>query len=184
MIDFDGVDAERIADTRAILETTFLLPDGKLLTGYAVHFPAPFHPTVMREAAYARLNALRNRLPDDRAAFAAGDFNTTSAEDREKRMLDRLARPHWTVTHDYCRDCRGTSYYSRNDEWSFLDMILWSPAKNRGKNTTWHLRTESVSIANQSAAQVREDGTPARFELDADRGVSDHWPLIVSIENN
>ncbi len=183
-IDFDGVDAERVADTRGILETTFVLPDGSLLTGYSVHFPAPFHPTGMRETAYGKLNALRARLPEDRAAFAAGDFNTTSAEDREERMLDRLARPVWTVTHDYCRGCPGSSYYAPTDEWSFLDMILWSPAALRGEKTTWRLRTESVSIANLSAAQVAEGGTPARFEIDEGTGVSDHWPLIVSIESN
>ena len=183
-IEFEDVDAERIADTRGILETTFVLPDGALLTGYSVHFPAPFHPTVMREAAYAKLNALRTALPADRAVFAAGDFNTTSAEDREERMLERLARPHWTVTHDYCRGCPGTSYYAPTDEWSFLDTILWAPAAERGKKTTWRLRTGSVSIANLSAAQVAENGTPARFELDTDNGVSDHWPLIISIESN
>ena len=45
------------------LEADFAMPDGSVLTGYSVHFPAPFHPTAMRESAYEHLNALRNALP-------------------------------------------------------------------------------------------------------------------------
>jgi endonuclease/exonuclease/phosphatase family metal-dependent hydrolase len=183
---FEGIEPERVADTRGILEVTFVRPDGGLLTGYSVHFPAPFHPTVMREFAYRHLNALQAALPADQPAFAAGDFNTTAAEDREKSMLDRFARPTWTIAHDLgCGDCRGTSYYARADEWSFLDMILWSGARgggNRGENTTWRIRANSVLIANQTAAQTLPDGTPARFEMPAGSGVSDHWPVVITIE--
>ena len=92
-IDFSGVEQVRVYDTRGILEATFVRPDGSLLTGYSVHFPAPFHPTEMREAAYRHLNALRSELPPDRDAFAAGDFNTTTPEDSDEDMLDRFARP-------------------------------------------------------------------------------------------
>lgn len=185
-IPFEGIEPERVADTRGILEATFVRPDGGLLTGYSVHFPAPFHPTVMREFAYRHLNALQAALPADRPAFAAGDFNTTAAEDREKSMLDRFARPTWTVAHDLgCGDCRGTSYYAPADDWSFLDMILWSEARTangRGENTTWRIRANSVSIANRTAAQIRPDGTPARFEMPGGSGVSDHWPVAITIE--
>ena len=186
-IPFDSAEPERVADTRGILETTFVLPDGTLLTGYAVHFPAPFHPTPMRVAAYEFLAKLRASLPADRPAFAAGDFNTTSEEDRKQAMLDRLARPHWTVVHEKnCRDregsCRGTSYYARDNTWSFLDMILWAPAQGRGARATWRLRERSVRIANETDEQVREDGTPSRFVLPSGRGVSDHWPLHFTIE--
>ena len=185
-IPFDPENADRVADTRGILEATFRLPGGGLLTGFSVHFPAPFHPTEMRAAAYARLNALQAALPPDRPAFAAGDFNTTAAEDREKSMLDRFARPTWTVAHDLgCGDCRGTSYYAPSDDWSFLDMILWSPARSvngRGTNTTWRIRADSVAIANKTAEQVRDDGAPARFDLPSGSGVSDHWPMVVTIE--
>ena len=185
-IPFEASDAARVADTRGILEATFRLPGGGLLTGFSVHFPAPFHPTDMRTAAYAHLNALQAALPPDRPAFAAGDFNTTAAEDREKSMLDRFARPTWTVAHDLgCGDCRGPSYYAPTDEWSFLDMILWTsgrPTNNGSENTTWRIRADSVAIANKTTTQVRTDGTPARFEMPGGLGVSDHWPLIVTIE--
>ena len=178
-IDFGDIEQERLLDTRGILEATFVLPNGELLTGYSVHFPAPFHPTGMRESAYTRLNELRNALPPGRSAFAAGDFNTTAVEDREQALLDRFVRPYWTVTHEVgCGGCPGTSYFAPRDDWSFLDMILWS----RGENATWALRAESVRIANRAPSQVRENGTPWRFEMPGGRGVSDHWPLVASIE--
>jgi endonuclease/exonuclease/phosphatase family metal-dependent hydrolase len=186
-IPFDRAEPARVADTRGILEASFVLPDGSLLTGYAVHFPAPFHPTEMRVSAYEFLAKLLAGLPADRPAFAAGDFNTTSEEDRKQAMLDRFARPHWTVVHEQgCRDsrgdCRGSSYYARDDTWSFLDMILWAPAWDRGAHATWDLRENSVRIANAVPPQVRDDGTPARFTLPEAQGVSDHWPLHFTIE--
>jgi endonuclease/exonuclease/phosphatase family metal-dependent hydrolase len=186
-IPFDSAEPERVADTRGILEASFILPDGSFLTGFGVHFPAPFHPTEMRVAAYDFLAKLRASLPADRPAFAAGDFNTTSAEDAQQSMLDRFARPHWMVVHEQdCRDaagkCRGTSYYGRDDTWSYLDMILWAPAQDRGARATWSLRENSVRVANATFDQVRADGTPLRFELPGGSGVSDHWPLLFTIE--
>lgn len=174
---------KRDTDTRGILQADFLLPDGSILTGYAVHFPAPYHPTEMRVAAYHQLNRLRAALPVERAAFAAGDFNTTSTEDRKKNMLARFARPHWTVAHESgCGDCKGTSYYARDDSWSFLDMILWSAGQSSGAHATWHLRKNSLRIANQTSAQLRDNGTPARFSPAEGTGVSDHWPVVLTLE--
>jgi hypothetical protein len=183
-IDFTGAGEDRVYDTRGILEATFVRPDGTLMTGYSVHFPAPFHPTEMRQAAYRHLNALRAALPADRDAFAAGDFNTTSVEDREKDMLERFARPYWTVAHEVgCDGCKGTSYYAPRDDWSFLDMILWSSATDRGENATWNLRADSVRLANSAPGQLRPEGTPWRFEMPGGAGVSDHLPVVVTIES-
>jgi endonuclease/exonuclease/phosphatase family metal-dependent hydrolase len=184
-ISFSPQFEDRVGDTRGILQADFALPNGETLTGFSVHFPAPFHPTEMREAAYRHLSELKAALPADRSSFAAGDFNTTAAEDRSKDMLGRLARPDWTVAHEQgCRDCKGTQYYAPDDSWSFLDMILWSPASERGENATINLRNTSVHIANGTADQVLEDGTPARFSLPDGTGVSDHWPLVVTVEFN
>ena len=180
-IDFGDAEPQRVLDTRGILEATFVLPDDRLLTGYSVHFPAPFHPTEMREAAYARLNELRADLPDDRNVFAAGDFNTTSLEDRDEAMLERFVRPHWIVAHEIgCAGCQGTAYFAPRDDWSFLDIILWSP--DRGEKATWSLRADSVRIANLATEQTRPDGSPWRFEMPAGVGVSDHFPLVATIE--
>jgi hypothetical protein len=183
-ITFEGVPESRVADTRGILQAEFRLPDDSLLSGFAVHFPAPFHPTEMREAAYRELNRLLAALPGDRPAFAAGDFNTTSSENAQKDLLGRFVRPDWIVAHELgCGDCRGTQYYAPDDSWSFLDMILWSPSRDRGADATWEIRAGSVHVANENPAQVTADNTPNRFDSSDGSGVSDHWPLVVTIES-
>ncbi len=172
---------DRARDTRGVLQADFLLSDGSVLTGFSVHFPAPFHPTEMRVAAYEHLAGLLESLPDNHHAFAAGDFNTTSREDREMGMLDTWARPYWTVAHDVgCKACKGTHYYARGDSWSFLDMILFREA--RGGNTTAQIRADSVRIANRNPAQVAPGRTPERFNWAERKGVSDHWPMVATIE--
>jgi hypothetical protein len=174
---------EREKDTRGVLEATFELPDGALLTGFSVHFPAPFHPTEMRVKAYEHLAELRAQLPDENYVFAAGDFNTTSGEDSAQGMLERFVNPFWTAVHNIgCDACKGTHYYARDDVWSFLDMILWSPPRN--EDAAWNVDPGSVRIANRYPAQVTEDGTPARFRLEERSGVSDHWPMIMTLRKN
>ena len=180
---FDESLADRTGDTRGILQADFELPDGAILTGFAVHFPAPYHPTEMRIAAYDTLNSLVEALPEDRVVVAAGDFNTTSAEDAEKNMLDRFARTRWLLSNDFCDACLGTAYYAPDDSWSFLDMILVRPGSVRGARATWDLRETSVRIANESGDQCRDDGTPWRFQLPDGAGVSDHWPVVLTLES-
>lgn len=172
---------DREGDTRGVLQATFELPDGSLLTGFSVHFPAPFHPTEMRVAAYEHLSDLKTALPADHHAFAAGDFNTTSVEDAREGLLDKLARPHWTLAQDVgCNDCKGSYFYHGDSTWSFLDMILFSPAS--GGKTTARIRGDSVQIANAYPPQRAENGTPERFRSETGTGVSDHWPMIATIE--
>ena len=172
---------ERAGDTRGVLRATFTLPDGSLLTSFAVHFPAPYHPTPMRVAAYEHLTSLLDVLPPDHHAFAAGDFNTTSTEDEREGLLDAFARPHWTLAHDVgFEDCKGSYYYRRDNNWSFLDMIMFAPA--RGAKTTARIRGDSVAIANGYAPQVAENGTPEPYNSEKGSGVSDHWPLVATIE--
>jgi endonuclease/exonuclease/phosphatase family metal-dependent hydrolase len=172
---------DRSGDTRGVLQADFVLPDGSLLTAFSVHFPAPFHPTAMRVAAYKHLNALLDALPADHHAFAAGDFNTTSAEDAREHLLETYVRPRWTIAHEIgCKDCKGSYYYSGDDSWSFLDMILFAEA--RGAKTTARIRGDSVRIANHYEPQVNESGRPDRFNVENGTGVSDHWPITASIE--
>lgn len=171
---------DRARDTRSVLEATFVLPDGQLLTGFAVHFPAPHQPPEMRIVAYEHLNRLLDELPNDRLVFAAGDFNTKSSEMYDDGMLARFVEPHWQPAHEQCKACRGTYYYRPDDNWSFLDMILF--AHGRGKKTTWRIRADSVRLANGLAAQTTAAGTPNRYRAEFRSGVSDHWPLIVTIE--
>ena len=172
---------DRAGDTRGVLQATFALPDGSRLTSFSVHFPAPYHPLEMRIAAYEHLADLLDELPDTHHAFAAGDFNTTSKEDAAAGVLDKFARPHWIIAHDIgCNSCQGSYFYHRDSTWSFLDMILFAPA--RGGKTTAQIRADSVQIANQFAAQRGTDETPLPFRAAERSGVSDHWPIIATIE--
>ncbi|MDC1478328.1 endonuclease/exonuclease/phosphatase family protein [Pseudomonadales bacterium] len=169
---------DRVGDTRPILSATFELPNGERITGYSVHFPAPYHPTVMRESAFQTLNKLLGDIPAGQAAFAAGDFNTTSEEDMKKDVLARWVRPYWQIAHDLCEGCKGTSYYSPADNWSFLDMVLWRSGPEWTMTKTF--------LANDTPDQVttyfKPDGTPNRFHLPDATGVSDHWPLVLKVK--
>lgn len=176
----ESVPERRALDARGVLEASFELPDGTLLTGYSVHFPAPFHPTHMRERAYEHLNALKATLPDDQPVFAAGDFNTTSVEDDEQDMLGRFVRPSWQLAHELgCEGCMGTSYYEPRQDWSFLDMVILDEGGG------WALDASSVSIPNAAPEQSRviDSGlAPRRFEMSTASGISDHYPVLIRIE--
>lgn len=171
---------ERAGDTRGILQAQFELPDGSPLTVFAVHFPAPYHPVDMRIEAYRFLQRLREQLPADHHVLAAGDFNTIRTEMYDDGLLERYVRPDWIVAHDSCDACPGTYYYPPDDNWSFLDMILYSPP--RSENTTWRFRADSVRLVNGLDVQVTREGRPRRYRLSDGDGVSDHWPLAASIE--
>ncbi len=163
-------------DTRGILEATFAAPGARPVTVFAVHFPAPFHPPAMRERSYDVLNELRAAVPTDRLIVAGGDFNTTSTEVAARDTLNRKVRPHWQLAQDHgCTDCPGTHYYAPEDNWSFLDTVLWSaPADCKAEAL-------SVRLANTAPEQATPAGTPAAFRLPAASGVSDHWPLFAEL---
>ncbi len=57
-IPFRVIEERRRQDTRGILQADFVLPDGQILTGFAVHFPAPYHPFELRVDAYRFLGSL------------------------------------------------------------------------------------------------------------------------------
>jgi len=181
-VTFPGERPSRVRDTRGILEATFRLPDGNLITGFGVHFPAPFLPWQMRARSYAQLNRLRAGLPSDRAAFAAGDFNTTAEDDSAHQLLAEFVRPNWVIAHETgCEPCKGTYYYAPKKAWSFLDMILWSPAESVGQSN-WQLEPGSVEIVQGLSQQSDAQGHPQGYDLPEGLGVSDHWPLSVRIE--
>ena len=60
---FSTARRSRIGDKRPILEAKFRLPSGGYITGFNVHFPASYHPTDMRESAFATLNASVENCP-------------------------------------------------------------------------------------------------------------------------
>ncbi len=174
---FEGLDPKVEKDTRGMLEATFELPDGELLTGFAVHFPAPFHPAPLRVTSYEYLATRLAALPAGRAAFAAGDFNTIGAE---SWILDQHVERDWVVAHRLgCEGCKGTYYYARNDEWSFLDMVLVSPGLTRAGS--WRIEPQATRVARAWPQQSTRAGTPQRFDPVSGFGVSDHWPIKVRL---
>ena len=170
---------EGAQDTRGVLQADFELPDGSVLTGFSVHFPAPFHPIEMRWIAYEHLNSVRDQLPADRPVFAAGDFNTPQREKDDTPIMDDMVRPYWTVAHEVgCEGCKGTNYWFRGESWSFLDMILFSPSNE----SDWTMNVDSVEVVTAYPGQINPDGTPNRFDLENREGVSDHLPIVMRLE--
>lgn len=117
-----------------------------------------------------------------------GNAKRPADEARETGIVDQYAKPHWLVTHQIgCYQCRGTTYYQPRRQWSFLDMI-WLSA-NLGASAAppapWRVVTESIAVANGTAAQISAHGTPAHFDPDralaGKPGLSDHWPLTVTL---
>jgi hypothetical protein len=96
-------------------------------------------------------------------------------------MFDRYVRPYWILSNDLCKSCPGTAFHSRDNTWSFLDMILFSPT--RGEKTTWQVRADSVRLANRNPAQVSDSGAPQRYHSAEQVGVSDHWPIVLVLES-
>ncbi|MEM1080780.1 MAG: endonuclease/exonuclease/phosphatase family protein [Pseudomonadota bacterium] len=165
-------------DTRGVLQADFELPDGSVLTGFSVHFPAPFHPIEMRWIAYEHLNRVRAGLPSDRPVFAAGDFNTPAREQAGTTIMDEMVRPYWTVAHEVgCAGCQGTNYWARGESWSFLDMLLFAPSAE----SQWVLDVDSVEVVTAYPGQINPDGTPNRFDLEQREGVSDHLPIVMRL---
>lgn len=180
-IPFSGMTAAQLRDSRGILEASFSLPDGEIVTVFGVHFPAPFHPRKFRVQALAALEALRKGLPEGRMAAAGGDFNISYAEDLDHRMLDTYASS-WLVSHRFgCAGCLGSNYYGGKDEWSFLDMILLTPDLRPEAGGKWVALKDSVRVANGAPHQKHKDGTPARFDAHHRAGVSDHWPVALTL---
>jgi endonuclease/exonuclease/phosphatase family metal-dependent hydrolase len=185
---FDSnVEALRIQDTRGILEATLALPDGEALTVFAVHFPAPFHPTAMRLSAFNTLNNLKDQLPEERASIAAGDFNVTAEEESQLSLLKNMSAGRWLVAHfEGCSKCLGTNYYEPKKSWSFLDTILFS--KHFSSNDfaergdfSWKLDVGSIQIPANAEGQKNAMGHPIAFELPNPKGVSDHFPMAAEI---
>jgi hypothetical protein len=52
-------------------------------------------------------------------------------------------------------------------------MILWRPTQD------WEMA--SSYLANDTTEQMTTKGTPKRFSLPEATGVSDHWPLVLSV---
>ncbi len=178
-VPFKNVSQKRKSDTRGILQQDFQLPNGDIITGFAVHFPAPYHPHELRVQSYQYMNSLIEKLPKDRLAFAAGDFNTPTRENNKYNIWETHTASHWFLPHkSHCKNCPGTAYYAPKKSWSFLDTIFLSKSF---ANSHW--KVKKVSIANKAPHQTTPKGRPNSFKLQGSKvyGVSDHWPMVVQL---
>lgn len=175
-IEFSEKDRTRAQDSRGILQADFRLSSGDTLTALAVHFPAPFHPRTMREHAYHRLNQILADLPPERLVVAGGDFNTPRDE-MNSGIRETYLLPHWLLAFEKCTGCPGTNYFPQGKSWSFLDLLL----VRFPRKTTWRL--EKVELNNRNPQQS-DKGRPKRFNIESGTGVSDHWPLAMTLLTN
>ena len=164
--------------TRGLLQTTFQLPGGALLTVFGVHFPSgDAHD--QRAQAVEFLNEKRASLPSDRMVMVGGDFNINSAEDSQFDMYSSALSP-WLISHKIgCRGCQGTEYYKTKKEWSFLDALGFSPNMDwDARGGSWSVDDSSISIPVLDSQMISDEGTPQSFDAVKGTGVSDHFPIF------
>jgi hypothetical protein len=178
----DKLTEQQIRPTRGILEGTFQLPDGTLLTVLGLHFPSQAAPTETRKQAVDFINTIKSKLPADRLVVVGGDFNISSDEDAKMGYVSRTLAQNWGVSHLLgCKDCPGTTYYHKNRSWSFFDILLVSPGLLPEGTAPWKVVPESIRLGNESVYQMSRFGSPARFSENRKDGVSDHWPMVMEI---
>lgn len=187
-IPFTQIPEENRKDTRPFLKATFELPNKELLTVFAVHLPAPYHATIYRKESLLYLNQLRHQLPENRYVVAAGDFNITSEERSETKILEQTIKDYWLVMDEMTTlNEQGTYYYQPKKNWSYLDMILVS--KNfQSSQSSWKIDINSIKVANDTPEQNQdfkdEDKVfkiPKGNHVETGTGTSDHWPVYLEL---
>ena len=170
-------------ELRGILHATLILPDGELLDFFAVHLPSPYNPLAWRKAVIQKLNSLQKGLPKGRFSMAGGDFNIIASEEKQHRLYAVELGQQWLVSHRIgCRKCKGTYFYPVDKSWSFLDALLFSKnmtPKGKGK---WRVLPSSIVIGNALTLQKSSKGYPLSFEPSKNQGVSDHWPVMATLQ--
>jgi endonuclease/exonuclease/phosphatase family metal-dependent hydrolase len=173
---------KELRPTRGVLEANLKLPDGTPLTVLGVHFPSQGGPTELRKQALAFINTLKAKMPEDRLVVVGGDFNVTSDEDAQYGYISKTMAETWGVSHILgCKGCRGTTFYSRNQTWSFFDIFLISQGLLPEGKAPWAVLPESIRIENNSIYQTNRFGSPARFSENRKDGVADHWPVVMEL---
>ena len=161
-------------DTRPILEAVIDF-NGKPIHFYNVHFPAPYNPIGMRKDAFNTLKKITSSHSN--AVIALGDFNVTSFEADNNKTFTSLDKD-WDISHIAgCSNCSGSHYYRRDDNWSFLDVIIIK--ENRGIS----FKNESINVLKTNINTNKEE-KPLSFNMNNGEGVSDHLPVIATISFN
>lgn len=194
--------------TRAIIEVPLKLPNGQIIHVFAVHFPSQSNPLVDRKDAVATLLDLMKNVPAGHLSVAGGDFNITSSEESKNGLFQSIQTENFAVSHllknNYCAqikescletpedlnctkcsEFKGTEYYPKNKEWSFLDALVFSPDLTNGKSD-YVLSVESIEVKKSAIGQVEEGevGAPNSFDPVTGTGISDHFPIYSVIKLN
>ncbi|MCI5071460.1 endonuclease/exonuclease/phosphatase family protein [bacterium] len=184
-IPFKSISKRRKKDTRGILYAQYSLGDGKTLAAYSIHFPAPYHPKQLRQQALHYLNTLQKKHAHADYHIAAGDFNITREESNQSLVFERIAQQQWLTPHlsskKYAQKTNlGSNYYAKKNSWSFLDVILLS--KNFADQKHWEYKPNSFEILNHNFIMQDKDKKPKSYNFISKQGVSDHFPVGLSIE--
>ncbi|WP_141734415.1 endonuclease/exonuclease/phosphatase family protein [Oligoflexus tunisiensis] len=181
----DFVESRRNGETprsRDLLEASFKLASGEILTAFAIHFPAPYHPFIERLEAMRTLNKAAQKAAEQaHVVIAAGDFNINAKED--SRFYRAVASLDWQVSHlEGCRTCLGTHYFKRDDSWSFLDAIMVSKHGRKHPHWQWTLDPASVALVQGFDFQTDAKGLPIGWERATLPGQSDHLPITLQLK--
>ncbi len=179
-IPFKKMKKGRVKDTRGILQVEFQLDDHTRLVIFGVHLPAPYHPYHFRIQAVEFLNSLVGKLDKKDIAVAIGDFNIPRDEEEKRKILRGRIDQYWQAPHlEYCKDCKGTTYYPPKKSWSFLDLALVS--KSQGK---WSFDPKSFRVENGLNLQKTPESYPKSFDPKTQSGVSDHFPILLELQKS
>ncbi len=188
--------------TRAILQVPLKLPNGKTLHVFSLHFPSQSNPVLDRKDAIATLISLFKSVPSGDLAVAGGDFNIPTSEEKTQKLFRSLVDESLMVSHfekmkwcqqvctetespacTTCQNFSGSHYFSKNNEWSFLDALIFSPDFKSGQNG-YRFVPESTSIPRDAPTQVGANGAPNRFNVTTGTGIADHFPIAGVIQLN
>lgn len=165
--------------SRPALSARFELSDKSILNLHGVHLPISPTPVEKRLKMVEKLKTFAEERSSE-FTIALGDFNFPRDEEQQFQIVEKSLKPHWAVSHLYCKECTGTFHDSFNNEYSQLDFILLS--KNFfSPGAAWTMDARSVSVFKSLPIQLDIDDSPADFRFPQLTGVSDHWPLLLQI---
>ncbi|MEM9395782.1 MAG: endonuclease/exonuclease/phosphatase family protein [Pseudomonadota bacterium] len=180
-----NADDGSLGSTRDALQADLSLPDGSLLSVLGVHFPSGTNPTVCREIAATTMRDIANDIDADRTVLIAGDFNFNCRDDEQAAL--RAIFHSWTLPMQLDNGCvgNGSQWFSRENTWSYLDVIAERPGA-----PVWStdMRTFRLVI-NDFEQFFYQDSIhnlrPKKFRLNRSNpensGTSDHFPVAVDL---
>lgn len=161
---------------RGILETTLSDSCGSNWTVFGFHFPSQMGSERGRHQSLLLLKKLLQAtmaLKPNHKLIAGGDSNMTMENQSAEQLREFAMHAKSSISHfDGCADCLGTYWY--RGVWSFFDWIFVGPSWTSKKQWT-------ARVLKQGPFQMDSEGHPQRFHEKTGWGVSDHFPISVSL---